>query len=80
MILGKILTVDMYEGVATHVSHTGTAKHLTLRGFKGALGIVLYGTDVTRQHGDFRAAVHITLVTATIYVTTNLDLPKDIEH
>ena len=38
------------------------------------LGIRRNSTDVTGSHRHLRTAFHITLVTATIHVTTNLNL------
>ena len=29
-IVGSMLAIDMYEGVTTHIRHTGTTIHLTL--------------------------------------------------
>ena len=49
-----MFTIDMHEGSAAHVGHTGTAIDLV---------------QVTRPYGDARANRHVTLITATIDVT-----------
>ena len=70
------LTIDVYKGITAHISHTGTAKHLTLRIFQRTLSIrIKYCTYITGLYSHLRAALHLRMVTATIYVTTNLNLP-----
>ena len=54
-----VLTVDVHIGVTTDISHSGTAEHL------------IY---ISRAYAYVSTTVDIGVVTATIYVTTNLDL------
>ena len=54
-----ILSIDVHIGVTTHIGHTGTTKHFV---------------QITLIHRHFRAALHFTLIAATIYVTTNRNL------
>ena len=75
-IAAGILAVDVYEGVAAHIGHTGTAEQLTLRVLYGRRLVcaTLHGTDVTRIDVPARAAFDIALVTTAIDVAANLDL------
>ena len=75
VIFGEVLSIDVYEGTSAHIGHTGTAEHLTLLVRKGSGGLrVKSGTYVASQHGDIRAALHLTHVATAIDVATNLDL------
>ena len=58
-ILGiiPVLTIDMYECASAHISHSGTTKH---------------AVNITTLYGYRSLPVDISLVTATIYVATNL--------
>ena len=60
-----MFTIDMDEGVTRNVSHTGTAIDLD---------------QVTFILRDCRITFRITSITATIDVTADGDLGKDIEH
>ena len=49
------LTVDMNEGVAAHIGHTGAAEHLALRIFQRAgCSRVENGADIAGFHRHFR--------------------------
>ena len=75
-IVGSMLTVDMYVGVASDIRHTGTSEHLSVRIFqRSCCTLVENGTDVTGFHRHARRALHHSLVAAAIYVTANLYLP-----
>ena len=56
-----MLTIDVYKGSATNIGHTGTTKD------------TFHFADSLHRH--IGVAINLTLVAATIYVTTNLDLP-----
>ena len=75
-IAGGVLAIDVHEGASSYVSHTCTTKHLTTGVSQWAYcSCVKNGTEVTGLHRHPRAALHLCMVAATIYVTTNLNLP-----
>ena len=57
-----VLSVDVHIGITTHVSHTGTAKHLV---------------DITVLYGDAGAAIDVAMIATAIYLTTNIHLSLD---
>ena len=70
------LAVDVYEGAAAHIGHTGAAEHLALRIFQRTCCLrVENSTDIAGFHRHFRRTVHHALVAAAIHVTPNLNLP-----
>ena len=75
-IAAGFLAVDVHEGVAAYVGHTGTAEQLTLRVLHGRRLVcaILHSTDVAGIDVHARAAVDIALVATAIHIATNLDL------
>ena len=73
-IAGGILTIDVYKGVAAHIGHTGTAKHLAFGIIQTLvrISIIRAHTYITGPQRHLGATIHITLITATIDVAANL--------
>ena len=70
-----MFSVNVYKGVAPHIGHTGTAKHLASRirqtfinGFSSFIGT---HTDITSHNRHLGAAIHIGLVTTAIDISAN---------
>ena len=75
-IVGSVLTVDMHERIAAHISHTCAAEHpASWVCIRNIILRVNHGADVAGFHRHLCAAFHLSFVAAAVYITTNLNLP-----